>query len=79
MDALIFNKLRRVQAEQDEAKREQMKADTNEELVQHFMRNPADLEELAFDLLNLAWSDAMTGDITRQIIEVKTVGLGDPD
>lgn len=79
MDALIFNTLRRVQAEEDAARREQLQADTNEELAQHFLRNPADLEELAFDLLNLAWSDALTDDITRQVIEVKTVGLGDPD
>ena len=45
----------------------------------HFQRHTNDLEELAFDLLNLAWSDAMAEDIVPQLIEVKTVGLGEPD
>jgi hypothetical protein len=79
MDALIFNTLERVQAEQDEAKREELKAETNEELAAHFSRHTDDMEELAFDLLNLAWGDATATDIVRQLIEVKTVGLGDPD
>jgi hypothetical protein len=79
MDALIFKTLQRVQAESDEAKQAELKAETNEELAQHFMRHPADMEELAFDLLNLAWSDTLQGDIVRDLIEVKTVGLGDPD
>jgi hypothetical protein len=79
VDALIFNTLERVQAEQDEAKREELKAETNEELAAHFVRNMGDMEELAFDLLNLAWSDATATDIVRQLIEVKTVGMGDPD
>jgi hypothetical protein len=79
MDTLIFNTLKRVQAETDEAKRAQLKAETNEELARHFMRHPADMEELAFDLFNLAWSDVLQGDFLGQVIEVKTVGLGDPD
>jgi hypothetical protein len=79
MDALIFKTLQRVQAETDEAKQAELKAETNEELAQHFMRHPQDMEELAFDLLNNAWSDTLQGDIVRDLIEVKTVGLGDPD
>lgn len=79
MDALIFDTLSRIQAEEDTAARDRMKRETADELGRHFRRHPSELEELAFDLLNIAWSDAMEGDITQQIIEVKTVGLGDPD
>jgi hypothetical protein len=79
MDAHIFGVLQRVQAEQDEARRAQLMAETNAELAAHFTRYPADMEELAFDLLNLAWGDAYAGDIVGQLIEVKTVGLGDTD
>jgi hypothetical protein len=79
MDATIFKTLQRVQAEKDDAKKAELKAETNDELALHFMRNPSDMEELAYDLLNLAWSDTQEGDIVRDLIEVKTVGLGDPD
>lgn len=79
MDALVFETLQRVANEQDEAKREELKAQSNERLGQHFYRAPSDMEELAFDLLNLSWADAMEGDLVPQVIEVKTVGLGDPD
>lgn len=81
MDALIFNTLRAVRNEEDADKREQLRAESNAALGSHFARsaNRPDLEELAFDLLNAAWSDALTDDITRQVIEVKTVGLGDVD
>ena len=79
MDAHIFGVLQRVNAEQDEGRRAELMAQTNTELAEHFTRHPADLEELAFDLLNLAWSDAYSGDIVGQLIEVKTVGLGDTD
>ena len=79
MDALIFNTLRRVQAEADEGRRAELMAETNAQLGTHFQRHTADMEELAYDLLNLAWADAMAGDIVAQLIETKTVGLGDPD
>lgn len=79
MDANIVNILHRVQAEDDDAARAEMQADTNEELAAHFTRNSADMEELAFDLLNIAWRDAYAGDVVNQLIEVKTVGLGDTD
>lgn len=79
MDPLIFDTLSRINAEEDAAKRDQMKRECNVDLGRHFSRHPAELEELAYDLLNIAWSDAMSEDITSQIIEVKTVGLGEPD
>lgn len=79
MDQAIMNRLAAVQAEDDDARRAQLMSDSNEELAAHFMRHPADMEELAFDLLNLAWSDALVGDLVAQLIEVKTVGLGEMD
>lgn len=79
MDALVFNSLKRVAAEQDAEKRQLLMDQSNQALGQHFMRHPGDMEEVAFDLLNRAWSDAMDTDIVNRIIEVKTVGLGDPD
>lgn len=79
MDALIFDTMRRIQAEEDDAKRAEMKRESGPDLAAHFARHPSELEELAFDLLNIAWSDAMVEDIVPQIIEVKTVGLADPD
>lgn len=79
MDALIFDTLRRIQAEEDDAKRAEMKRESGHDLAAHFARHPSELEELAFDLLNIAWTDAMTEDIVPQIIEVKTVGLAEPD
>jgi hypothetical protein len=79
MDAAIFETLRRIQAEEDTAKRENLKDESNDTLGRHFMQHPSDLEEFAFDLLNLAWADAMSQDIVPQIIEVKNVGLGATD
>jgi hypothetical protein len=79
MDAAVLNTLQAVAQEQDQAAREALMERSNAALGAHFIRNTADLEELAFDLLNVAWSDAMSEDITQRIIEVKTVGLGDPD
>lgn len=79
MDPAIFETLRRIQAEEDAAKRTDLKERSNAGLGQHFQAHPVDLEEFAFDLLNIAWSDAMTQDIVPTIIDVKTVGLGDPD
>jgi hypothetical protein len=79
MDPAIFDTMRRIQAEEDDAKRAELKEQANERLGQHFQAHPAELEEFAFDLLNLAWADAMSEDIVPRIIEVKTVGLGDPD
>jgi hypothetical protein len=79
MDARIATTLQRVSRETDAAKRDELKLETNEELAAHFVRNTSDMEELAYDLLNLAWADALQGDIVGTLIETKTVGLGDPD
>lgn len=79
MDAAIFNVFRQIHGEQDAAKVEELKAASNQRLGDHFHRHPGDLEELAFDLLNAAWSDAMSEDIVPRIIEVKTVGLAEVD
>jgi len=37
------------------------------------------LNELAYSIVGMAWSDAMAEDITSQVIEVKTVGENDRD
>lgn len=79
MDALIFNELAAVQAETDEGRRAELMARNNSRLGEHFARNLGDFEELAFDLLNGAWKDAMGEDIVPKIIEVKTVGLAETD
>jgi len=79
MDAQVFNTLAAVQAEEDVAKRQALMDESAADLGAHFMRQPQDLEELAYDLLNVSWADAASTDLVRDIIEVKTVGLGDPD
>jgi hypothetical protein len=79
MEALVFNTLKAVAQEKDADKRQLLMAQSNPALGQHFMRHPADMEEVAYDLLNAAWSDAQANDIVGRIIETKTVGLGDPD
>lgn len=78
MDRAVFNELQRV-AQADEAQRDALRAETAQDLGAHFGRHANDLEELAYDLLNIAWSDAMAEDIVPRLIEVKTVGLGKPD
>jgi hypothetical protein len=81
MDAQVFTTLERIAAEQDPAKKERLKEQSETALALHFS-NPAninDLVEVSFDLVNLAWADAMATDIVPQIIEVKTVGLADTD
>lgn len=81
MDAQVLATLRAVQNEEDEARRAELMERSNAALARHFSHpgNGADLEELAFDLLNSTWSDTMSEDIVNTLIEVKTVGLGDPD
>lgn len=79
MDAAIFNIFAQVQREENAAKREELKAASNERLGDFFHRHPGQLEELAFDLLNAAWADTMREDIVQRLIEVKTVGLADVD
>ncbi len=79
MDAVVFNTLKAVAGEQDADKRALLMSRSNAALGAHFMRHSLDMEEVAYDLLNNAWSDAMAEDIVPKVIEVKTVGLGDPD
>lgn len=87
MDARIFGILQRVQAETDDARRADLMAETSTELADHFARNHHDLEELSFDLFNIAWRDVVDGpwsipgaqDLVGSLVEVKTVGLGDTD
>ena len=78
MDPRIFGLLQQVGAA-EEAEQERLRAETNDELARHFMRHPNELEELAFDLLNLAWADSLNSDILPRVIEVKTVGLTEVD
>lgn len=81
MDPNVFAALSRVQAETDEERRTELKAASNAQLAAHFTHpgHMSELEELAFDLLNITWSDSMTENPINGLIEVKTVGLGDPD
>lgn len=81
MDPQVFATIERVQSEGNEGIQRELKARSNQALANHFThpRNAADLEELAFDLLNIIWSDTMENNIVNQLIETKTVGLGDPD
>jgi hypothetical protein len=81
MDPQVFATLARINAESDAAKQERLKEQSENALAAHFS-NPAhlnDLQELSFDLINLAWADAMSQDITAQLIEVKTIGLAETD
>lgn len=81
MDALVFKTLKAVATEEDAAKKDALKEQSDKKLAAYFSHpaNRADMEELAFDLLNEAWSDTQSENIVSRVIEVKTVGLGDPD
>ena len=79
MDALVERALAEVAAQTDEDRRQQLMRESNTALGAHFMRNAADMEELAFQLFDIAWSDMMGDSILPRVIDVKTVGLGDVD
>jgi hypothetical protein len=79
MDQAIWDLLQRVAGEEDAEKKEQLRRETGPELGAHFARYRPELEELAFDLLNIAWGDALKEDFLPSIIEVNRVGLGDID
>jgi hypothetical protein len=79
MERHIFNLLGRVVGEKDLDKQADLKKECNAQLGKYFTRHPQDQEELAFDILNLVWHDTMLEDIVPSVIEVKTVGLGEPD
>lgn len=81
MDALVFKTLKAVALEEDAAKKAALKEQSDKKLAAYFAHpaNQHDFNELAFDLLNEAWSDTQSENIVSRVIEVKTVGLGDPD
>lgn len=79
MDALVERALAEVAAQTDEDRRQALMRESNPALGAHFMRNTADMEELAFQLFDIAWSDMMGDSVLPRVIDVKTVGLGDVD
>lgn len=81
MDPVILKALTKVSKAQGDEAVAAAREETNAQLGDYFARPHAmsDLQEFAFDITNLVWSDVMTEDITSQIIEVKTVGLGEVD
>lgn len=79
MDALVERTLAEVAACTDEDRREAMMRESNTMLGEHFARHPADMEEIAFQLFEIAWSDAMGDDVLPKVIDTKTVGLGEVD
>lgn len=79
METAVLNLLTQVAAEADPDRQAALKAASNDTLRAHFGRYDRDLEEVAFQLLNIAWSDTMTNDIVPQVIDVKTVDLGAVD
>lgn len=78
MDALVERALAEVAAA-DEDRRVALMRESNPALGDYFRRHPQDMEELAFQLFEIAWSDMMSEDILPRIIQVKNVGLGDVD
>lgn len=79
MDAVVARTLEAIATEQDEARRGDLMEESGRALGAHFARHAPDMEELAYDLLNRAWNDAMAEDITPRIIDVKTVSMGETD
>lgn len=79
MDRRIANLLEAVNREEDAAKKEDLRARTNEVLGLHFKRHPEELVELAYDITEMVWADTMQEDILPKVIDVKTVGLGETD
>lgn len=64
-----------------EGKRDVLMEQTNKELGNHFSlpQHSADLSELAFSIINLAWADAMTDNVIDKVIETKTVDFAGVD
>lgn len=64
-----------------EDQRDQLMQQTDAELSQFFSLHQNDhlLNELAYSIVGMAWSDAMMDDVTAKVIEVKTVGENDRD
>lgn len=79
MDALVARAMEEVAAEADQDRRAALMRESNPVLGNHFIRHPSEMEEIAFALFEIAWRDAMAEDVVPRIIDVKTVGIGDPD
>lgn len=79
MDALIERTMAEVAACEDLDRRDAMMRESAQMLGAYFIRHPADMEEIAFQLFQIAWADAMADDILPRVIDTKNVGLGDVD
>lgn len=79
MDRQIEVVLDRIRREEDDDRRQALMDEHASMLGQHFARNHDDREELAYELLNIAWTDRANEALISSIIEVKTVGLGEVD
>lgn len=87
MDAQIFGILQRVEAETDAARQAELKEEYAGLLGEHFSRNHADFQELAWDMYNVAFRDVVDGywstpgatDLVATLVETKTVGLAETD
>lgn len=79
MDAMVERALAEVAGCEDEDLRQQRMRESNQALGAYFRRHPVDMEEVAFQLFEIAWADAMADDVLPRIIEVKNVGLADTD
>jgi hypothetical protein len=79
MDALIERTLSEVATCTDEDRQQAMMRESATMLGEHFTRHPVDMEEIAFQLFEIAWSDAMAEDVLPKVIDTKTVGLGEVD
>jgi hypothetical protein len=79
MDALVERALAEVAGCEDDEQRQRLMRESNPALGNYFRRHPQEMEEVAFQLFDIAWSDMMEDDILPRVIDVKTVGLGDVD
>jgi len=77
MDAFVERTLAEVAACEDEDRRVEMQHESGVALGEYFARHPAEMEELAFQLFEIAWADAMGSDVLPSIIDTETIGLGD--
>lgn len=78
MEAIVERALAEVAAA-DEDRRDALMRESNPALGDYFRRHPHEMEEVAFQLFDIAWADMMAEDILPRIINVKNVGLGDVD
>lgn len=79
MDALVEAALAEVAAIEDEDRQHALMRESQRALGEHFRAHPQEMEELAFQLFDIAWSDVMADDLLPRVINVKHLGLGDVD